>query len=62
MSTTPRVDYQTHPSQYKHWKLSFEGPVATLKADFHVDTSAQPLDETFQILRRTVREALQIPR
>jgi XRE family aerobic/anaerobic benzoate catabolism transcriptional regulator len=30
------------------------------KADFHVDTSAQSLDETFQILRRTVREALQI--
>jgi XRE family aerobic/anaerobic benzoate catabolism transcriptional regulator len=26
----PRVDYQTHPSQYRHWKLSFEGPVATL--------------------------------
>ena len=28
------------------------------KADFHVDTSAQSLDETFQILRRTVREAV----
>ena len=34
MSTTPRVDYQTHPSAYKHWKLKFEGPVATLAADF----------------------------
>ena len=30
------------------------------KADFRVDTSAQPQDETFQILRRTIREALQI--
>jgi XRE family aerobic/anaerobic benzoate catabolism transcriptional regulator len=28
------------------------------KADFHVDTSAQSLDETFQILRHTVREAV----
>ena len=28
------------------------------KADFHVDTSAQPLQETFAILSRTVREAL----
>ena len=28
------VNYQTEPSQYRHWKLSFEGPVATLKADF----------------------------
>jgi XRE family aerobic/anaerobic benzoate catabolism transcriptional regulator len=30
------------------------------KADFHLDTSAQPLQETFQRLRRTVREALSI--
>ena len=29
-----RVDYQTNPSQYRHWKLSFDGPVATLTADF----------------------------
>ncbi len=34
MSQTPRVDYQTHPSRYRHWKLRFEGPVATLAADF----------------------------
>jgi benzoyl-CoA-dihydrodiol lyase len=25
-----RVDYQTAPSRYRHWSLSFEGPVATL--------------------------------
>jgi benzoyl-CoA-dihydrodiol lyase len=24
------VDYRTDPSRYKHWKLQFEGPVATL--------------------------------
>ncbi len=34
MSQSPRVDYQTQPSAYRHWKLKFEGPVATLAADF----------------------------
>jgi benzoyl-CoA-dihydrodiol lyase len=29
-----RVDYQTSPDRYRHWKLSFDGPVATLAADF----------------------------
>jgi len=32
--TAPRVDYQTEPSLYRHWQLKFEGPVATLLADF----------------------------
>ncbi|MCI1192851.1 helix-turn-helix transcriptional regulator [Calidifontimicrobium sp. SYSU G02091] len=31
------------------------------KAQFHVDTSAQPLDATFEVLRRTVRGALGLP-
>ena len=26
-------NYQTDPSRYKHWKLSFDGPVATLTMD-----------------------------
>ena len=30
------------------------------KAELHVDTSAQPLTETFELLARTVREALQL--
>jgi len=25
-----RVDFQTHPDRYRHWKLSFDGPIATL--------------------------------
>ena len=29
-----RVDYQTEPSRYKHWKLKFDGTIATLLADF----------------------------
>jgi benzoyl-CoA-dihydrodiol lyase len=42
MSTNPRVDYQTHPSQYRHWKLKFEGPVATLAADFDENAGLRP--------------------
>ena len=42
MSQDPRVDYQTHPSRYRHWKLSFQGPVATLAADFDEDAGLRP--------------------
>ena len=42
MSHTDRVDYQTSPSQYRHWKLKFEGPVATLLADFAEDGGLRP--------------------
>src|ERR1700761_7376243 len=31
------VDYRTDPSQYKHWRLSFNGPVATLGIDIAED-------------------------
>lgn len=27
------IDFQTHPNRYKHWKLSVDGAVATLKMD-----------------------------
>ncbi len=27
------VDYRTDPSRYRHWRLSFDGPVATLTMD-----------------------------
>jgi benzoyl-CoA-dihydrodiol lyase len=40
--SSARVDYQTHPSQYKHWKLKFEGPVATLGADFDENGGLRP--------------------
>jgi len=42
MNSIERVDYQTHPSQYRHWKLSFEGPVATLRADFDENAGLRP--------------------
>ena len=36
------VSYQTEPIQYHHWTLSFEGPVATLKADFDENGGLRP--------------------
>ena len=37
-----RVDYQTEPSRYRHWKLKFDGPVATLLADFDENAGLRP--------------------
>ena len=42
MTDINRVEYQTHPSQYKHWKLSYDGVVATLKADFDENAGLRP--------------------
>jgi benzoyl-CoA-dihydrodiol lyase len=42
MSASPRVDYQTDPSRYRHWRLTFEGPVATLAADFDENGGLRP--------------------
>jgi len=41
-AAAPRVDYQTEPSRYRHWKLRFEGPVATLGADFDENAGLRP--------------------
>jgi len=43
MSTdTLRVDYRTDPSQYRHWKLSFEGEVAKLALDIAEEGGIRP--------------------
>jgi len=42
MTDLTRVDYQTDPSQYRHWKLSFDGSVATLSAAFDEDAGLRP--------------------
>ena len=42
MNSPILVEYQTNPSQYKHWKLEFNGPVATLKADFDENAGLRP--------------------
>jgi benzoyl-CoA-dihydrodiol lyase len=31
--SSPRVEFQVHPSRYRHWRLATEGPVATLTMD-----------------------------
>ena len=36
------VDYQTEPSRYKHWRVSFEGPVATLTMDVAEEGGIRP--------------------
>ncbi|WP_343618460.1 2,3-epoxybenzoyl-CoA dihydrolase [Ralstonia sp.] len=42
MSIAPSVDYETDPSQYKHLKLQFEGPVATLAVDIDENAGLRP--------------------
>ncbi len=36
------VDYRTDPSQYRHWKLSFDGAVATLAIDIDENAGIRP--------------------
>ncbi|HSS18597.1 MAG TPA: 2,3-epoxybenzoyl-CoA dihydrolase [Pyrinomonadaceae bacterium] len=33
------INFQTSPEQYKHWKLKFDGPVATLSMDVQEDVT-----------------------
>ena len=33
------IDFQTDPSRYRHWRLSFDGPVATLTMDVDPEAS-----------------------
>src|SRR5271157_4344877 len=35
-------DYRTEPSKYKHWRLTFDGPVATLTMDVAEDGGIRP--------------------
>ena len=42
MNTAPQVEYQTDPSQYKHWKLKFDGVVATLSVDIDENAGLRP--------------------
>jgi benzoyl-CoA-dihydrodiol lyase len=36
------VDFRTEPSRYKHWRMSFDGPVATLTMDVSEDGGIRP--------------------
>ncbi len=42
MTIPSRVEYQTEPAQYHHWRLDFAGPVATLRADFDENAGLRP--------------------
>jgi benzoyl-CoA-dihydrodiol lyase len=42
MSTPTRVDYQTEPSRYRHWKLKFDGAIATLAIDIDETGGLRP--------------------
>jgi benzoyl-CoA-dihydrodiol lyase len=35
--TPSKVTFETSPEQYRHWKLSFDGPIATLSMDVQED-------------------------
>ena len=41
-NTNPVVDYQTHPTQYRHVRLSVEGAIATLALDIDEDGGLRP--------------------
>jgi benzoyl-CoA-dihydrodiol lyase len=36
------VDYRTEPSRYRHWRLAFDGPIATLSMDVAEDAPLEP--------------------
>jgi benzoyl-CoA-dihydrodiol lyase len=40
--TAAAIDFRTDPSRYKHWRLSFDGPVATLTMDVAEDGGIRP--------------------
>jgi benzoyl-CoA-dihydrodiol lyase len=37
-----RVIFDTHPSRYRHWRLEFDGPVATLTMDVDENAGIRP--------------------
>src|SRR6266403_1339462 len=41
-TANPPVDFRTEPAGYKHWKLTFDGPVATLAMDVREDSGLRP--------------------
>jgi benzoyl-CoA-dihydrodiol lyase len=41
-AANPTVAFETHPDQYHHWKLTFDGPIATLSMDVREDAGLSP--------------------
>jgi benzoyl-CoA-dihydrodiol lyase len=48
MASQPKIthveSFQTHPDRYRHWSLSFDGPVATLALDIQEGNGLRPDD------------------
>jgi len=44
IATAPSVTFETSPDQYKHWKLTVDGNVATLAMDVREDAGLRPND------------------
>ena len=42
VSTPTPLSFERHPSSYQHWKLTFDGPVATLGMDVQEDAGLAP--------------------
>jgi benzoyl-CoA-dihydrodiol lyase len=36
------LSFETHPDRYRHWKLGFDGPIATLSMDVQEDAGLSP--------------------
>src|SRR5580698_9250100 len=36
------VDFETNPTRYRHWRVSYDGPVATLTLDVQEDGGIRP--------------------
>src|SRR5262245_52818667 len=37
-----QVDFRTEPARYRHWRLAFDGPVATLAMNVQEDGGLRP--------------------
>lgn len=42
MTAAPRVDYQTDPSQYRHFQMAFDGEIATLTLNINEEAGLRP--------------------
>jgi benzoyl-CoA-dihydrodiol lyase len=41
-AVNPTVAFETDPERYRHWKLAFDGPIATLSMDVREDAGLSP--------------------
>jgi benzoyl-CoA-dihydrodiol lyase len=41
-ATVGPLSFETHPDRYAHWKLAFDGPIATLSMDVKEDAGLSP--------------------